>query len=136
MWVAAGARVPLTLVLRLLLLAVERRCEGRSLLAVLLLHVRRKALVRTGGLHHMRARTWRTSVPIGARTLLRHVWHLRLGVWRHRRVALVLWRHEAVRRGVLCHHRRASSHLRHVRPAKTGTGSEVGTHLVHCESVS
>ena len=41
LWVATGARVPLTLVLRLLLLAMEWRCEGRSLLAVLLLHMRR-----------------------------------------------------------------------------------------------
>lgn len=94
LWVATGARVPLTLVLRLLLLAMERWYERRSLLAMLLLHVRCKALVRTGGLHHVRTRTWRTSVPVGARTLLRHVWHLRLGVWRHRGVSLVLRRHE------------------------------------------
>ena len=94
LWVATGARVPLTLVLRLLLLAMERRCEGRSLLAVLLLHMRRKSLVRTRGLHHVRTRTWLTSVPVGTRTLLRHVWHLRLGVWRHRRVSLVLRGHE------------------------------------------
>ena len=92
--IAAGARVPLALVLRLLLLAMEWRCEGRSLLAVLLLHVRRKALVGTRGLHHVRTRTWRASVPVGTRTLLRHVWHLRLGVWRHRRVSLVLRGHE------------------------------------------
>jgi len=58
LWVATSARVPLTLVLRLLLLAMERRREVRSLLAVLLLHMRRKALVRTGGLHHVRTRTW------------------------------------------------------------------------------
>ena len=58
LWVAAGARVPLTLVLRLLLLTMEWRREGRSLLTVLLLHVWRKALVGTGGLHHVRARTW------------------------------------------------------------------------------
>jgi hypothetical protein len=96
LWVATGARVPLTLVLGLLLLSVEWRCEGRSLLAVLLLHVRRKALVRTGGLHHVRARTWRTSVPIRACALLRHVWHLRLGVRRHGRVSLVLRRHESI----------------------------------------
>ena len=57
LWVATGARVPLTLVLRLLLLAMEWRCEGRSLLAVLLLHVWREALVRTRGLHHVWART-------------------------------------------------------------------------------
>ena len=94
LWVATGARVPLTLVLRLLLLAVEWRCERRSLLTVLLLHVRRKALVRTRGLHHVRTRTWRTSVSVGARTLLRHVWHLRLGVRWHRGVSLVLRRHE------------------------------------------
>lgn len=58
LWVATGARVPLTLMLRLLLLAMEGRREGRSLLAVLLLHVWCKALMRTGGLHHVRARTW------------------------------------------------------------------------------
>lgn len=133
LWVATGARVPLTLVLRLLLLSMKWRCEGRSLLTVLLLHVRRKALVRTRGLHHVRARTWRTSVPVGACTLLRHVWHLRLGVWRHGGVSLILRRHESTRRWVLCHHRCASSHLRHVRPAETGTGGEAGTHLVHFE---
>lgn len=58
LWVATGARVPLTLMLRLLLLAVEWRRERWSLLTVLLLHVRRKALMGTGSLHHVRARTW------------------------------------------------------------------------------
>jgi hypothetical protein len=57
LWVATGARVPLTLVLRLLLLAMEWWREGRSLLAVLLLHVRSKSLVGTRGLHHVWART-------------------------------------------------------------------------------
>jgi hypothetical protein len=41
---ASIARVPLSL-LRLLLLAVERRGERRSMLAMLLLHVRCEALV-------------------------------------------------------------------------------------------
>ena len=94
--VTSSARVPLALVLRLLLLTMERRCEGRSLLAVLLLHMRREALMRTGGLHHVRTRAWRASVPVRTRALLRHVWHLRLSVWRHGRVSLVLLRHESV----------------------------------------
>jgi hypothetical protein len=58
LWIATSARVPLTLVLRLLLLAMEWRREVRSLLAVLLLHVRREALMGTRGLHHVWTRTW------------------------------------------------------------------------------
>jgi hypothetical protein len=131
LWVPTGAGVPLTLVLRLLLLAMEWWCEGRSLLAVLLLHMRCKALMRTRGLHHVRTRTRRAGIPVRTGALLGHMWHLRLSVWRHRRVALVLLRHESVRGWGLRHHRRTSSHLRHVRPAETGTRSEVGTHLVH-----
>jgi len=96
LWVATSARVPLTLVLRLLLLTMEWWCEGRSLLAVLLLHVRRKALMRTRGLHHVWTRTRRAGVPVRTGALLSHVWHLRLGVWRHRRVSLVLLRHEPI----------------------------------------
>jgi hypothetical protein len=133
LWVATSARVPLALVLRLLLLTMEWWCKGRSLLAVLLLHVRRKALVRTRSLHHVRTRARRAGVPVRTGALLRHVWHLRLGVWRHRRVSLVLLRHEPIRGRVLRHHWRTSSHLGHVRPAETGTRSEVGTHLMHLE---
>jgi hypothetical protein len=91
---ATSARVPLTLVLRLLLLAVERRCERRSLLAVLLLHVRCEALVGARGLHHVRTGAGRSIVSVRPCALLRHVCHLRLGVRRHGRVALVLWGHE------------------------------------------
>jgi hypothetical protein len=97
LWVATASstRVPLTLVLRLLLLAVEWRYERRSLLAVLLLHMRREALVGAGGLHHVRTGAWRSIVPVRSCALLRHVWHLGLGVRRHGRIALVLWWHEA-----------------------------------------
>lgn len=52
---ASIARVPLSL-LRLLL-AVERRGERRTMLTVLLLHVRCVSLVRARVRHHVRART-------------------------------------------------------------------------------
>jgi hypothetical protein len=133
LWVSAatGARVPLTLVLRLLLLAVEWRCKRRSLLAVLLLHVRCVALVGARGLHHVRTRTWRSSVSVGSCALLRHVWHLGLGMRRHGRVALILRWHESIRGRVLGHHWRTSSHLRHVR-TEAGARWVARTHLVHC----
>lgn len=133
LWVATGARVPLARVLRLLLLAMELWRERGSLLAMLLLHVWRVALVGTGGLHHVRAGAWRSIESVGTRSLLRHVRHLGLRVWRHRRVSLVLWRHESTRGWILSHHRRTCSHLRHVRTAKAGTRGEAGTHLVHFE---
>jgi hypothetical protein len=128
--VATIARMPLALMLRLLLLAMERRHEWRPLLAVLLLHVWRKALVRTGSLHHVCPRTWRSSVAVGPCSLLRNVWHLRLGVWRHRRIALVLRRHEPTGGWILTHHWRTSTHLRHVR-AKVGARCKARTHRVH-----
>lgn len=53
--VSAVARVPRYLLL--CLLTVERRCEWRTL-AVLMLHVRRKALVRARRRHHVRTRAW------------------------------------------------------------------------------
>jgi len=132
--VAASARMSLTLVLRLLLLAVERGCERRPLLAVLLLHMWREALMRARGLHHVRTRTWRSSVPVRSCALLGHVLHLRLSVWRHRRIALVLRGHESTGRWVLCHHRRTSSHLRHVR-TEAGARRKARTHLVHFKDV-
>lgn len=127
--VATSARVPLAL----LLLPVERRRELRRLrlLAVLVLHVWRKALVRARVRHHVRARARRSSVAIQSRTLLRHVRHVRLCVRRHRRVALVLRRHEATGRRVLSHQWRTSAHLRHVR-TESRAGRETRAHLVHC----
>lgn len=129
LWIAARTRVPLTLLLTLLL-AVERWYEGRSVLAVLLLHLRSISLVRARGLHHVRTRAWRPSVSVGTCALLRHVWHLGLGMRRHGRVTLVLRWHETTRR-VLSHHRCTSSHLRrHVRP-EVRARRKAGTHLVH-----
>lgn len=62
--------------------------------------------------------------------MLRHVWHLRLRLWRHGRVALVLGRHETARRRILSHHWRTSAHLRHVRTVARAW-RVVGAHLVH-----
>ena len=116
-----------------LLLTMERWNECRSVLAVLLLHLWCISLVRPRGLHHVRTRAWRSRVSIETGTVLRHVWHVGLGLRRHGRIALGLLWHETARRWSLAHHRRTSSHLRHVRPAETGTGAEAGTHLVHFE---
>ena len=125
--VRASARVPLALLLRLL--TVEGWHEGRAL-AVLVLHVRREPLVRTRVRHHVRAWSRRTSVAVGSCALLRHVREVRLGVRRHRRIALVLGRHETAGRRVLGHHRCTSAHLRHVRTEAWAWG-EPGAHLVH-----
>jgi len=126
---ASIARVPLSLMR--LLLAVERWGELRSMLAMLLLHVRRETLVRTRVCHHVRARARRSSVAVRTCALLGHVWHLRLCLWRHGRVALVLRRHEATRGWVLSHHWRTSAHLRHVRTVARAAWRVVRTHLVH-----